>query len=99
VGRETIRFDDDLQPIQRVLPQTGSVIAQQAQSYELLLLLPVYDLAEQTDEVTVMLHQHDGLTIAIHEKRRTNMWIGKITAAVQVQADRLGIRTYLVLTE
>jgi hypothetical protein len=81
----------------RRIPNVGSVIAQQAQSYELLLLLPVYELADLTDEFTIMLHQHDGLTIAIHEKRRIEQWISKITAAVQAQADRLDIHTHLVL--
>jgi hypothetical protein len=81
----------------RRIPEVGNVIAQQYQSYELLLLLPVYDLAEQTDEFMVMIHQHDGLTVAVSDQRRTQYWLDRITSVVQEQADRLGIYTHLAV--
>lgn len=80
-------------------PDLGSVVSQQAQSYELKLLLPVYELAETTDKFSVMLHQHDGLTVAIPDKRREALWLSRIVGAVQAQADALGIHTRLVRTD
>lgn len=79
------------------MPVLGRVVAQQSDSHELKLLLPVYYLAEQTDAFGIMLHQHDGLTVAIRDQRRVDRWLNEIKAAVQSEADDLGIHTRLEL--
>lgn len=73
----------------------GSIIAQQSQSYELLILLPVLYLAEQTDEFMITLWQHDGFSMSVRDGEREGYWIRKVTEAVELEAGRFHIHTTL----
>ncbi len=76
-----------------------SILACVAQSYELMLLLPVIRLAvaEQSGHhgfaVTTWLH--DGFTFTANDPRDMTTWKDRITAAVKAEAERLGIITEL----
>lgn len=71
-----------------------SILAQQAQAVELRLLSPLIKLAsEHPDEFTVLLWQHDGVTVQFH--RRPEHWIRRITETVQSGIDASGIKTRL----
>jgi hypothetical protein len=73
----------------------GSIIAQQAQAYELRVMLAVLDLAERTDAFSIALWQHDGCSIAVHDKRRRSYWVTTISNAVNERAYALQIYTTL----
>ncbi len=76
------------------------VLACVAQSYEMRLLLPVFEAAvEQRDQehgfvITSLLH--DGLTFASYKSLDTGAWKSRLGQAVQRQADAMGIATRLV---
>lgn len=72
-----------------------SILAQRAQSIEMAMLLPVYRLAQTTKDFTVMLHQHDGFSVAFHSKSRKDRWARRIEEAVREEAQRRGIPTHL----
>lgn len=77
----------------------SSILAQVAQSWELLLMLPILDLAEAhrgTSGFTITMWLHDGVCINVHDARRIEAWKARISLAVAKQADELGIPTRLV---
>lgn len=74
-----------------------SIMAQQAQSYELLLLWPVVELAKTTREFSITAWQHDGMTLDF--MRSANIWSNRIKAVVKEKAAELGIPTELEITE
>jgi hypothetical protein len=81
-------------------PDTASsILAQEAQSYELALLLPVLDLAEKhkgTDGFTITMWMHDGFCVHVHDARRTVAWKARLTKAVDDNASALGIPSSLI---
>ena len=70
-------------------------LAQQAQAVELLLLMPVYELASETDQFTVMLYQFDGVTVKYRDRRTCAYWHERITSAVADAAERERVQTRL----
>ncbi len=75
---------------------TRSILAQQAQSYELRLLWPAIELAMSTKDFMITAFMHDGC--AFDFTRRSDSWIDRITSAVQEEADLLNIPTELEVT-
>jgi hypothetical protein len=73
-----------------------SILALRAQALELKLLLPVFDLAEGTDEFDVILFQHDGFTAAFRDESKRDRWKCRIQEAVAEEAQQHGVPTYLV---
>lgn len=72
-----------------------SILAQQAQAWELLLLMPVYALAAETEQFRVMLYQFDGVTVKYRDKRTCSYWHRRITESVDSNAKDLGFHTRL----
>ena len=76
-----------------------SILACIAQSFELLLLLPVLELAvrqqKQSHGLTVVTWLHDGFCFDIHHKDDLRLWTERLSGLVQAQADGLGISTGL----
>lgn len=70
-----------------------SALAQQAQALELRLIYPIYQLARNTSEFSIMLHQHDGVSLKF--SRREASWLKRIQKAVRDEAESLGIPTWL----
>lgn len=74
-----------------------SLLAQNAQAYEMALLRPVVDLARSSGgKFDVTLWQHDGFSVAVKDKSRTDYWERRIIKTVDSRAKELGIDTRLV---
>lgn len=89
-GRSSLGYQKD---------NASSILAQVAQSWELLLMLPILDLAEShrgTNGFTITMWLHDGVCINVHDARRIEGWKDRISSAVAEQAGELGIPTRLV---
>lgn len=72
-----------------------SILAHQAQSVELYLLLPVVELASTTKDFHITLWQHDGFSIHFNSTSRIDRWIPRILQVVQQKIDEQGILTHL----
>lgn len=72
-----------------------SIIAREAQAYEQVLLYPVYELTNTTDDFSIQLVQHDGFSVAFHNVNTKDLWIKRICEVVDETAKRLGIHTRL----
>lgn len=72
-----------------------SLMARQAQSYEMALIHPVFELAKTTDDFTVTLFQHDGFSVKFHNTKMRAKWIDLMTQVVEEKARMLGIYTTL----
>lgn len=72
-----------------------SILAHQAQSVELYILLPVIDLARTTKDFFITLWQHDGFSVHFTNKSKVDYWIKKIQSVVQQKIDEQGILTHL----
>lgn len=70
-----------------------SLLAQQAQSYELQLLWPIVEQARQTNDFVITAFQHDGLSLDI--TRRADSWLERLRVMVQNQAEIYNIPTAL----
>jgi len=76
-----------------------SLIARQAQSYEMALIHPVFQLAEQTEDFSIQLYQFDGVSLKFHNSSRKDHWINLISEVVAKKAEELNIYTSLDITE
>lgn len=75
-----------------------SVLAQVAQSWELALMLPILDMAEQNQGSSgfrLMMWLHDGVAIHVPDTRRRESWRKRIGQVVDANAMALGIPTSL----
>lgn len=75
-----------------------SLMAQVAQSWELRLMLPILDLAEENrgpSGFRLMMWLHDGVAIHVPDARRREAWRKRISDAVNANALALGIPTSL----
>ncbi|MGB3975266.1 MAG: hypothetical protein WBM27_02510 [bacterium] len=73
-----------------------SALAQQAQALELNLLLPVIDLAKESDnELQILLWCHDGFVAHVKRKDRMELWDRRLKDTVKNRAEELGIKTEL----
>lgn len=76
-----------------------SLVARQAQSYEMALIHPVFELAKTTEDFSIVLYQFDGVSIKFHNKKRQGTWLELIELAVKKKACELGIFTSLDIVE
>jgi hypothetical protein len=85
--------DGALPLIANTWAETRSALAQEAQAYEMGLLLPVIYLAQRTDQFSVVLWQHDGFTLAIKDRRphMVRKVIEAIEAAIEGWCQRWGV--------
>ncbi len=72
-----------------------SIIAREAQAYEQVLLYPVYQLTNETDDFSITLLQHDGISVKFHDTKTEKYWINRICEVVKETANSIGIPTYL----
>lgn len=75
-----------------------SLLAQVAQSWELRLMLPILDLAEEhrgASGFRIMMWLHDGVAIHVPDARRRQSWRKRISEAVDANSMALGIPTSL----
>lgn len=71
-----------------------SALAQHSQSQEMQLLLPVFTLAERTNDFRIVLWEHDGFSVHFYRRAESN--IERILEAVNRECRRLGYPTELV---
>jgi len=70
------------------------LLAQEAQSYELSLLLPVLDLAKKSsNNLAIIAWQHDGFSAVC--KKNKEIWVPAMKQVVENKAKELGINTIL----
>lgn len=73
-----------------------SLLAQEAQLMEMILLKPVFDIARENKQyMAITLFQHDGFTVHYNKAKLVNALEHKMQEAVKLQASSLGIVTYL----
>lgn len=82
-------------PTQSRKDSIASLLAHQAQSVELYLLLPVVELASTTKDFHITLWQHDGFSLHFNDKSKVDRWIPRILKVVQDKIDEQGILTHL----
>lgn len=71
-----------------------SLLAQEAQLMEMLLIAPVFELAKESKgEFTIVLFMHDGFTVHYLRPDRVNLWESRIKEAVDKVAKHYGILT------
>ena len=76
-----------------------SILARQAQSYEMALIYPIFELAKTTNDFSIQLYQFDGVSINFHNKKRLKNWMSLIEACVENKANELNMYTSLEIVE
>jgi len=73
--------------------QPRDIMAEIAQAWEMKLIYPAFELAQQTREFTITLYQYDGFSV--HFTRRPEVWKPRIEQAINENAHRLDFMTWL----
>lgn len=74
----------------------NSLMAHEAQSYELLLMQPALEIAKQAKDFRIVLWLHDGFYAAVTKADRESRVARQVREQVDDQAKRLGLATRLV---
>lgn len=69
------------------------IMAEIAQAWEMKLIYPAFELAQQTSEFTITLYQYDGFSVSF--ARRPNLWKRRIEQTIHENANREGFFTWL----
>jgi len=69
------------------------IMAEVAQSWEMKLIYPAFDLARKTSDFTITLFQHDGISVQF--TRRSEQWKRRIEESINENANRLNFMTWL----
>ncbi|AFZ69532.1 hypothetical protein Deipe_4165 (plasmid) [Deinococcus peraridilitoris DSM 19664] len=80
-------------------PQSRNIrtlLAYEAQSYEVKLMWPIFDLARRTDDYSIVLWLHDGFYVRSHDRSKFTRQMRRLLGAVERQAQELNIPTRLV---
>ena len=64
-----------------------SLLAQQVQSYEVKLMKAAFDAVKGATEVSILVWQHDGLTLKFARESGRDTWIPRIREAVRLAAE------------
>ena len=75
-----------------------SIMAHQAQSLELYLLLPLVDLANSTDDFQITLWMHDGFSVNFTDITKKDYWTKRIESVVNERIKEVGAITYLEMS-
>src|SRR5205085_10755221 len=73
--------------------QPRDILAQVAQSYEMKLIYPPFELAADNPDFRILIYQFDGFTAQF--TRRDREWKAKMKAAVDKRAEEYEMPTYL----
>ncbi|MGV3723959.1 MAG: hypothetical protein ACO1SX_23950 [Actinomycetota bacterium] len=71
------------------------IAAQQAQSYELRLMMAILPVLQADSNISVLSWLHDGVTVKVHDRRKIMRKVRQLREAVEREADNLGMHTYL----
>jgi hypothetical protein len=80
-----IQVTDEVQP--------RDILAQIAQSWEMKLIFPAFEMAAKTEDFKIMLFQYDGFSVFF--RRYEDACRRNIKAAIDANAQKLGIPTWL----
>ena len=81
---------------QERLKNVKSLLAQEAQLMEMVLILPVFEIAKQNSQyMSIVLFQHDGFTVHYNKANLINSLESKMIEAVRAQANLLKVDTNL----
>ncbi|HEU4326501.1 MAG TPA: hypothetical protein VFS21_25390 [Roseiflexaceae bacterium] len=72
-----------------------SVLAQEAQAAEQLLMAEVFKVASETEDFFVAVYKYDGVAICWRNRKYRARWLGRLQEAVAAKAAELGIHTAL----
>lgn len=72
---------------------TISILAQMAQAVELEAIYEAYQLASTTNDFTIMLHQHDGISISFNNRKE--LWLSRIAGAVNIKLAEMNVNTII----
>ena len=72
-----------------------SKVSRVSQSVEQFLIYSIYELTNQTDDFSIMLNQHDGVSIKFHDEKTKRFWIENICEVFNKKAAGLNIPTFL----
>lgn len=81
---------------QERLKNVKSLLAQEAQLMEMVLILPVFEIAKQNNQyMSIVLFQHDGFTVHYNKANLVKSLEVKMIEAVKAQANLLKVDTNL----
>ena len=92
-----IEIDQDLEPYWQQR-RAYSIMAQQAQAVELVLMASVLPVFVGERRARIIAWMHDGICVAVSDPRDNAAWFGKCRLAVYHKARELGIPTHLEWT-
>lgn len=64
-------------------------------AYELALIAPCFEVAEQSKDFTITICQHDGFSIKLRQEDRLKQVLARLNDAVKCVAEQYGIVTHL----
>ena len=73
-----------------------SILAQQAQAMEFLLIQPAFELAATANDFDIVLFQHDGFSVAYRDESKQQRWEQRIQHVIEEKAKELCVHTKLV---
>jgi hypothetical protein len=73
--------------------QPRDLMAELAQAWEMKLIYPAFELAQNTKDFTITLYQYDGFSV--HFTRRPAQWKQRIEESINLNAQKLGFFTWL----
>ena len=76
-----------------------SVLAQQAQAMEQVLIYPAFQLTNETTDFQITLYQFDGFSVSFSNKSRQEYWTNRICEVVNEACEYYGIKSFLVWEE
>lgn len=72
-----------------------SFLARDAQDVELWLMEPIIDIGQKSEDFSIVLHQHDGMTIQINKADRVKQVQERLSKAIKERGDSKGIHAVL----
>jgi chaperonin cofactor prefoldin len=74
-----------------------SILSQEANEFEMVLLEPIFTYCVDTDGIDIMLYQFDGVSLCVSDKRRKDLHLKRLQSLINQRAEDLGILTKLVI--
>lgn len=76
-----------------------SILAQQAQAMEQVLIYPAFQLTNETTDFQITLYQFDGFSVSFSDESKREYWIKRITEVVNAACEYYGIKSFLTWEE
>jgi hypothetical protein len=76
-----------------------SILAQQAQAMEQVLIYPAFQLTNETTDFQITLYQFDGFSVSFSDKSKQAYWTQKICDVVNQMCEAVGVHSFLTWEE